>query len=393
MEVHSRDQRDLDKGARVFTWARLMSKCIGVWPLEPNYHLFNICFFYFTYIMITEYINLYYCLPNFKKVLGNLVENLAFTHMYVRTLMLRVHINKLRYIISESLKDYHASAYQNSEEVNEFLIYVRKGKFFVKAAGIFVISTATSWYIRPITSPSLPNNETAVFTYILPYKFHIFYKISNYRTYVLTYLSHAPFAIISGVGAVTSAWILIMLSFHVTGRLAILAKRINSLKDKNGGYRNHLDEIIFEHSRLLEMGEGIKSSYAIALLIYFVNGTILLCIIGYQILVTITLGVKHNLMPYFVFILTVYLVISIFCILSENLLAQSNKVSEAFWSCEWYKMPQDCVKDITFCILRSQKTLGLTAGAFLTFSNSTLTDVTKTAMGYLSILRNFLIVE
>ncbi|KAH0535137.1 hypothetical protein KQX54_014024 [Cotesia glomerata] len=140
------------------------------------------------------------------------------------------------------------------------------------------------------------------------------------------------------------------------------------------------------------MGEGIKSSYAIALLIYFINGTILLTIIGYQILVTLISGVSHNLMPYFVFILTVYLVISIFCILSEHLLAQSNNVRDAFWNCGWYDHP-DCMKDIAFCINRSQKPLGLTAGNFLTFSNSTLTDVTKTAMGYLSILRNFLLSE
>lgn len=91
------------------------------------------------------------------------------------------------------------------------------------------------------------------------------------------------------------------------------------------------------------MGEGIKSAYATSLLIYLMNGSILLCIIGYQILVvsqfffeffaiklieffffkqTVTLGIKKNLMPYFVFIMTVYLVITIFCILSEHLIAE-----------------------------------------------------------------------
>ncbi|KAH0535492.1 hypothetical protein KQX54_016822 [Cotesia glomerata] len=101
------------------------------------------------------------------------------------------------------------------------------------------------------------------------------------------------------------------------------------------------------------MGEGIKVSFAMALLTYLIVGTIQICIIGYHILV-------------------------------------SQRCSEAFWNCEWCDMPLDCIKDITFCIMRSQKTLGLTAGAFVTLSNSTLTDVTKAAMGYLSILRNFL---
>ncbi|CAD6213298.1 GSCOCT00004010001.2-RA-CDS, partial [Cotesia congregata] len=390
------DQRDLDKGVRVFTWARIMSKCIGVWPLDPNYYLFNLSFLYFTYIMFTEYVNLFYCLPNLKKVVNNLTENLAFTHIYVRTLMLRVHIEKLREIISESLKDYHVSAYKNSEEVYLFMSYMKKGKFFVKYATIFVAMTVTSWFIRPITSSSAqaPHNSTITkFTYVLPYKFHVFYPINSYRSYVLTYISHGPFAFISGLGHVTSGCFLIMLSFHVSGRLAVLATRIDALKYRKEGHRKELNEIIFEHSRLLNMGEGIKKAYATSLLIYLMNGSILICIIGYQILLIFTLGIKKNLTPFFVFIMTVYLVITIFCILSEHLIAESKKVSNAFWNCQWYNMDQDCTKDIIFCIKRSQKPLCLRAGAFVTFGNNTLTEVTKTAMGYLSVLRNFLLAE
>ncbi|XP_014298820.1 odorant receptor 85b-like [Microplitis demolitor] len=400
MEVHSRDQRDLDQGARLFTWARFVSKGIGVWPLEPNYYIFNICIIYGAYIMITEYIDLYYCLPNLKKVINNLTESLAFTQMYLRAVLLRIYIKKFHYLMSEALKDYHVSAYKNSDEVYEFMGYVKKGRFFVKAVTIFVISTTSSWFLRPITSStpatsmSAPDNETAAkFTYILPYKFHIFYEINNYRTYVLTYISHGPFPYVIALGAITSAVFLIILSFHVSGRLAILARRINALNCKNDGFRTDLTDIISEHTRLLQMGEEIRGSYAVALLLYIIVGTIQLCIIGYQILVLIAMGKQHSLMPYFVFILTTYLLISIYCILSEHLLAESEKVSESFYSCEWYDMPQDCIKDISFCILRSQKTLGLTAGAFITFSNSTLTDVTKTSMGYLSILRNFLLNE
>ncbi|CAD6213294.1 GSCOCT00014018001.2-RA-CDS, partial [Cotesia congregata] len=392
------EQRELDKGVKVFSWVRLISKLIGIWPLDPNYYLYNICITYFTYIMITEYIDLYFCLPNFKKVINNLTESLAFTQMYVRGIMLRVHIKKLQRITAESVKDYQVSAFKNPDEVYEFLSYVKRGKFFVRAVTIFILSTTTSWFLRPITSstPStsiIPgDNETAPkFTYILPYKFHVFYKINDQRTYALTYMSHAPFAYVSVISAITSATLLIALSFHVSGRLAILARRISALKNSNEKLRTEINEIIFEHTRLLDMGEEIKVSYAAALLVYLVVGTIQLCIIGYHILVVISMGKQHSLMPFFVFIITTYGLISIYCILSENLLAESKKCSEAFWCCEWYEMPQDCVKDIAYCIMRAQKPLGLTAGAFVVFSNSTLTDVTKTSMGYLSILRNFLV--
>lgn len=72
--------------------------------------------------------------------------------MYVRGIMLRVHIEKLQRITAESVKDYDVSAFKNPDEVYEFLSYVKRGKFFVRAVTIFILSTTTSWFLRPITS-------------------------------------------------------------------------------------------------------------------------------------------------------------------------------------------------------------------------------------------------
>ncbi|KAH0535490.1 hypothetical protein KQX54_016804 [Cotesia glomerata] len=145
--------------------------------------------------------------------------------------------------------------------------------------------------------------------------------------------------------------------------------------------------------RLLKMGENIREAFATALLAYLLNGTILLCMIGYQILVNFMSGPNSDLMQYFIFIFATYFIITVFCIVSERLITESNKVTEAFWNSEWYTMEREYVNDIIFCISRSQKSLALQAGKFAFFGNETLTEVTKTAMGYLSVLRNFLIVN
>ncbi|CAD6213302.1 GSCOCT00014015001.2-RA-CDS, partial [Cotesia congregata] len=149
------------------------------------------------------------------------------------------------------------------------------------------------------------------------------------------------------------------------------------------------------------IGDYIRDAYATALFAYLINGTILMSMIGYQILLVSKNGYfmtapDSNLTVYFLFIFTMYFIIAAFCIVSEQLrnnTEANNKVKEAFWNCEWYLMDRKCIYDITYCISRSQKPLALQAGKFLYFSNNTLTDVTKTSLGYLSILRNFLIVN
>nr|AGG17946.1 olfactory receptor 13 [Microplitis mediator] len=399
-EERSRDERDLESSVRAFYWGKWMSKWIGVWPLAPNFYLFNVTFAYFTAVMLLEYVDLFFCLPNFEKVLDNLTENLSFTIIYVRTLMLRVHNYKLGTAIRECLKDSSVSAFRNSKEIDIFVQYTKEGKFFAKFVIAFAAMTETSWYLRPITSHTairvIADNETlnnVTLKFSLPFHFYVFYEINSIKTYALTYLSHGPFVPINGFGTASANCFLIALSFHISGRLAVLAERIKTLKDNPDSYKRELKLIIDEHIRLLRMGEDVKISYGVNLLVYLLNGTILLCIIGYQILLTLTVGPRTNIMPFIVYIMTMYMVISIFCILSENLIAESNKVCEAFWACGWYDMPPDCISDVYYCIARSQKPLALTAGKFLTFGYGTITDVTRTAVGYLSVLRNFLLLE
>ncbi|XP_044588832.1 uncharacterized protein LOC123268014 [Cotesia glomerata] len=326
METQGRDKLELKKGMKMLGWVRFISKGIGVWPLEPNLYLNNVCLAYFTYIMITEYIAMFLCLPNLKKIVNLLAESLPFTQIYLRTLLLRIHIDKLRKVADECMKDYRVSAFANPEEIYIFMGYIKKGKFYVKIGASFVFAASTSWFLRPVTSSApmttiIPaTNETpAQFIYNLPYKFHIFYGINDYPAYFLTYMSWSPFLYISCIGSITSQIMIIALAYHVSGKLAVLASRINALKNTKKGLRQNLAKILSEHSRLLEMGEGIKVSFAMALLTYLIVGTIQICIIGYHILVIITTRQQRNLMPLFTFILITYFVISIYCILKANI--------------------------------------------------------------------------
>lgn len=163
------DKLELKKGLKMLGWVRFISKGIGVWPLEPNLYLNNVCLAYFTYIMITEYIAMFLCLPNLKKIVNLLAESLPFTQIYLRTLLLRIHIDKLSKVAGECMKDYRVSAFENPEEIYIFMGYIRKGKFYVKIGASFVFAASTSWFLRPITS-SVPA------TTIIPGKIFLFLR-------------------------------------------------------------------------------------------------------------------------------------------------------------------------------------------------------------------------
>ncbi|KAH0535484.1 hypothetical protein KQX54_016759 [Cotesia glomerata] len=142
------------------------------------------------------------------------------------------------------------------------------------------------------------------------------------------------------------------------------------------------------------MGNGVKDAYSAGLLVYLVNTNVIICIVGYQILINFMAGgQKAELVRLILLMMQMYAMLNIYCMISEHMTAESLKCCEAFYNIRWYNLPIDCSKDIVFCIERSQQPLALWAGQFTTFSSVTLTDVTKAALSYLSVLRSFMIAE
>ncbi|XP_063982741.1 uncharacterized protein LOC135165406 [Diachasmimorpha longicaudata] len=388
------NQEDFDKAIKVLKWNKWLLSALGLWPRNPNSIIFVINFGYFVYNMMCEYLDLFLFIDNLEHVIENLTENMAFTQILVRMAMLKLYNRQLGDVINEVFKDYDAKTYRNPAESKVFLDYMNKAKLFVKLLCAFVTMTAVSYYAKPITSPApLAENEdravNATMPFVLPYQFHVFHEIDDFRTYAITYASQLPFVFVSGLGQTAADCLMVTLVFHVSGRLSVLAMRISSVRTDVDRCRAELGEIIIEHNRLLKMGQNIKEAFSETLLAHLVGATALVCIIGYQLLVNYAKGQTADLATFFVFIFLVFLVLYSHCVVAESLVTESNKVCEAYYDCLWYEMTPETAKVIILCMARSQKSLGLTAGKFASFGLRTLTDVVKTAMAYLSVLRSF----
>lgn len=71
----------------------------------------------------------------------------------------------------------------------------------------------------------------------------------------------------------------------------------------------------------------------------------------------------------------------------ETLQTQSESIFSAIYSTTWYKLPPIVVKDLIFIMMRTRIPLRLTAGKFFYITRSTMTDILKTALTYVSFLQ------
>ena len=120
----------------------------GLWPDKPNQLLFFLTFAYFSYLMVLEYLDLLLNIDNFENVLLNLTENVAFTQILLKVLMLRLYNRQLGELISEANEDFDAKDY-TAEEITAFVAYYFKAKIFVMLLSANTTLTATSFYIKP----------------------------------------------------------------------------------------------------------------------------------------------------------------------------------------------------------------------------------------------------
>ncbi|CAD6213308.1 GSCOCT00013817001.3-RA-CDS [Cotesia congregata] len=391
------DQKDLKEGLKVFTWTMKTSKLIGLWPLAPNNFVFVITFVYFSTFMILEYMDLFFSITDIDQVLNNLFVNLTFTHIFIRGLLLKRHINKLGGVIEEMIQDFNVKTFKQSSEVKVFMSYINSARFFVKFTIIFMIMSIYPYFLKPLSAEQdlgkANQNTNETIEYILPYPTYVVFKINDSNTYMWTYMAYVPITYIHGCCHATVECTLITLIFYLRAKLVILAERINELNSIAGVWKIELENIITEHSKILKFGGTVIDAYSSSLMVYMLSASILVCIIGYKILLNFLTGPDSEVVQMVVYLCTTYLIISVFCVVSERLSAESNQISEAFWSCYWYDKPPKTVKNIIFCIARSQTPLALKIGKFSYFGNDTLTVLTKTSMGYLSVLRHFLMTE
>lgn len=133
----------------MFSWNKRLLSTLGLWPEKASDFWFSLNFGYFVYHMILEYLDLFLFIDNLEHVIMNLTENMAFSQILIRMLMLRIYNRQLGEVITEALKDFDADSYTD-EERKTFVAYHAKSRIFMKLLIGNTALTATSFYMKPI---------------------------------------------------------------------------------------------------------------------------------------------------------------------------------------------------------------------------------------------------
>nr|AXM05188.1 odorant receptor [Campoletis chlorideae] len=361
----------------------------GMWPLSRTFIHFYINYIYMLVhltLAFTDFISIY---GNMHLMMENLLETSIQTMLCFKMIVIR-QSPTLRQILRRVEEGTHENNYRDDTEKQLYLAHNVIGQTFFKAGHYLAFVTGVIYYLGPLKDclTAAMNNETQ--PYVLPFRTHLFLDIQNVRNYVLMYIWQLPLFYYGYCHAITVGF-LCTLVFHVTGKMSVLAHRIRLIGSTSDLLIHHdnpdmtFREIVKKHLHVMWEASAIDDVFNLLLLEELIITTILIALVAYNLLSPVVpFYDKLFLGNYCVALLAIIL---IYCLTGDSLIRQSENIHDAFYECPWYQMKPKHQKNLIICMVRSQQPVHLTAGRFYIFSLPRFSEILKTAMAYISMLR------
>ncbi|XP_011148359.1 odorant receptor 4 isoform X2 [Harpegnathos saltator] len=191
------------------------------------------------------------------------------------------------------------------------------------------------------------------------------------------------------VGACSLAAVFAM---HACGQLDILNLRLNKLVEsqdakKNESAQQRMANIVDHHLRVLRFIAYIEDVMNQICLVELVGCTFNLCMLGYYSITWWNKIDTKSIAAYIIVYISMSFNIFIFCYIGEILTQQCKKVGETAYMTDWYRLPHKTALGLILIISRSSTVIKITAGKLIQLSIATFSDVIKTSLVYLNMLR------
>ncbi|XP_070512817.1 odorant receptor 10-like [Cardiocondyla obscurior] len=166
--------------------------------------------------------------------------------------------------------------------------------------------------------------------------------------------------------------------------------------------------LIVRHQEIIGFSKNIEALYSNIALIQFVSNTLVICCLGFLIVISIGApGGSMMLVKSVFFYIVMSLEAFIYCFVGEHLstqvriqytvyiicillykiiVFQSEMIGDSAYESLWYELNPTEKKDIHIVIVRSQKHLTLTIGKVLELSLKQFANIVKASASYVSVL-------
>ncbi|XP_034179212.2 uncharacterized protein LOC117603816 [Osmia lignaria lignaria] len=204
---------------------------------------------------------------------------------------------------------------------------------------------------------------------------------------MIIFITEYMMMVMTSVGNLGSDGFFFGIVFHLCGQAEVLKMEFSRAVDENGKIVENFHLLLKRHIYLLKLGEMLSDTISVVLAIQLSTSCILICTCGFQFLLAVQ-DENIILSAKTLFVLNALMIqLFAFSYVGDYLKCQMDSIGYALYKCDWYMLPSNVAKNITFVILKAQKPVHLKAGKFFIVNLEGFMSILKTSMSYLSVLR------
>ncbi|KAL2734671.1 odorant receptor 13a-like [Vespula maculifrons] len=384
---------------KAIKWSRRLLGFSGVWPLEIRDSLFLPFLFYGCVYSFLGLLDLIEYIKDIRYAMTNVMENMLVVMTMTKFGVCRMKYRSLSRFLTETDDDYIVDNYKTKEERLIFTKYNKFSYIFVMTAFPAMTFLTLLYYFKNVIPNVLKVMANSSLEYKLPYKIKPLLKPYDVKSYIFGCI-HEFFRVVIILSAyIGTDCLLASTGFHLTGQLAILRIRVRDvLNDADEVYYNSvlrkLDGLftsrIFINNTVRLLADILEDSFNIVIGQHLFGTTIQLCISCYQMLSSLAVLEGVGILTFVIYVSILSGTLFTYCYIGECLIEESTSLCEALYHCGWYELSTIEMKSICICMMRARKPLQLTCLKFCVVSLRTFTDIVKSSMAYLSVLRTFM---
>ncbi|XP_018406425.1 PREDICTED: odorant receptor 13a-like [Cyphomyrmex costatus] len=302
---------------------------------------------------------------------------------------LLLHEKNIRRCLEHIEEDYRTIT--NTKTRDTMITTAKIGRRLVSLCAIFMYGSGLSFrLILPFAKGKVVTPQNITLRPLPCPGYYIFFDVQVSPTYELIFAIQVlsgivTFSITTGLCGLATVFVM-----HACSQLKVLVNLMTNLVEEKWHEKRELNRKLarmVEHQiRFRSFLQLIEKTLHQACLIELMGCTMLICLLGYFIIMEWENSNRIAMCSYFSSITSMMINVFMFCYTGEQLTVQAEKVARKSCVLEWYRLPNKDARGIVLIIIMSNLPAKITAGKIVDLSFKTYGDVVKTAVTYFNML-------
>ncbi|XP_043253246.1 odorant receptor 22c-like [Colletes gigas] len=381
-------------------WNRWLLKPLGIWPYSPNSSGIKKCLNCLLNVVCNILISFLfvpcglYVILEVKDVYSRIrfLGPMSFCMMaYLKYYSMISHGNDIRQCVECIEWDWRNI--KHFEDRSIMIANANFGKRLVKICTFFMYSGSIFYYIGiPIkVGKIVAEDENITFIPIMmPFPRQIIDTRYSPANEILFSIQILGGVLIHGISAGACSLIAVF-AVHACGQMEVLICWLRHLVDGRPDMRETVDDrianIVTQHVRILKCLALIEKSATQVSLVEVAGCTLGICLLGYYIIMEWNSKDLTAFVTFSVILVSYVFNIFIFCYIGELVAELCTRVGEMSYMIEWHRLPGNRKLGLILIIAMSNATTKLTAGNMVKLSLKSFSDIVKTSVAFLNMLR------